>query len=94
MLKAYLVSSYLQARRLISTIVSNINLLRHSPFSSSSTLFFLNHAPAQNSLPVPFMLYTARRRLHKPNQDTGPELKRHCLSLLLQTTLTLYATGL
>lgn len=76
-------------QQLFSTII----LLRHSS-SFSPIFFFLAHAPAQNSLSVPFMLYTARRRLHKPNQDTGPELKRRCLSLLLQTTLTLYATGL
>lgn len=71
-------------------LFSNINRFRYS--SSSTTFFFLTHAPAQNSLSVPFMLYTARRRLHKGHQDTGPELERHCLSFL-QTTLALYATG-
>lgn len=53
-------------------LFSNINLFRHS--SSSTTFFFLTHAPAQNSLSVPFIRYAARRRLQKSHQGTGPEL--------------------
>lgn len=40
-------------------LFSNITLLRHSSSSFSPIFFFLTHAPAQNSLSVPFMLYTA-----------------------------------
>lgn len=53
-------------------LFSNINLFRHS--SSSTTFFFITYAPAQNSLSIPFIRYTARRRLQKSHQGTGPEL--------------------
>lgn len=71
-------------------LFSNINLFRQS--SSSTTFFFLTHAPSQNILSVPFIRYAARRRLHKGHQDTGPELERHCLSFL-QTIRASCATG-
>lgn len=94
MLKAYLGSVELSpssAFDIDQQLFSNINLFRHSS-SSSTTFFFLTHAPSQNILSVPFIRYAARRRLHKGHQDTGPELERHCLSFL-QTTRASCATG-